>query len=149
MLSSETGWIDVGNQREQHERRDHVGTHHERENVMRKFVVIGVAAFVGFFGGIPAHASPTPAECAESDTAPPGCPIDGNNYPLVNPDGGTVPDTVPPPTNPPVVTTPPPGLPATGSSGSAVLLQIGAMCVVGGMIVFVAARRRSTPTAPA
>lgn len=110
---------------------------------MKKLIVIAVAAFVGFFGGIPAHASPTPtpAECAESDTAPPGCPIDGANYPLVNPDGGTVPDTTPP--EPPAV------LPTTGSSGTTVLLQIGAMCLVGGMIVFVAARRRSTSTAPA
>lgn len=116
---------------------------------MKKLIVIVVAAFVGFFGGIPAHASPTPAECAEADTAPPGCPVDGNNYPLVNPDGDTVPDTVPPVTTIPNTNPPPEILPKTGSSGTTVLLQIGAMSLVAGMIVFVATRRRTTANTPA
>ena len=66
---------------------------------MRKIVAIVFAAVIGAIGAgtagfAPVHAQ-TPEECAESDTAPPGCPPDGN-YPVV------LPPTVPPSTAAPV-----------------------------------------------
>lgn len=110
---------------------------------MKKLIAIVFAASVGMFASAPAFAVvplPGPEECAESDTAPPGCPAAGDVYPVVEPGGGTVPETSPPTTAPPV------DLPKTGSSGTTVLLQIGTLLLTGGLIVIVATRRRTAET---
>lgn len=125
---------------------------------MKKMVQILIAVCIGAIGLLSApvaHAqTPTPEECAEADTAPPGCPPDGNYPPVV------LPPTAPPTTEPPATTTttivvvaPPQAptgpLPSTGSSGVAPFLQIGALFLTGGLVVLVAARRRSTANAAA
>ncbi len=107
---------------------------------MKKLIAIVFAASVGMIASAPASAVvplPTPEDCAEADTAPPGCPAAGDVYPVVEPEGGTVPDTPPPTTAPPV------DLPKTGSSGTTVLLQIGTLLLTGGLIVIIATRRRT------
>ena len=112
---------------------------------MNKLIATAVAVFVTMFGATVASAA-TPEDCAESDNVLPGieCPIEGINYPIELPEGGTIPE--PAPTVP--VGTIPTVLPATGSSGTSNTLQIGALFLGGGLIVAAVSRRRSTaPTA--
>ena len=120
---------------------------------MKKFIAAAVAVFVTMFGATLASAA-TPEDCAESDNVPPGieCPIDGNNYPIELPEGGTIPEPPATTITPATPTTVPTGtvsvdLPATGSSGTGNLLQIGALFLCGGLIVAAVSRRRSTAPA--
>lgn len=135
MLGTETGT-------EQGRSRRSASVGGSNVTMVKRLVAVVAAVFIGLLGTSPVHAqtSPTPEECAESDTAPPGCPAEGDNYPVVVPDTGTVPE----PTTTPA---PPVELPDTGSSGSSGILQIGAILVASGLIVFVAARRRTAAPA--
>lgn len=104
---------------------------------MKLIATIATAFLVVFGAG--ATASATAEDCAESDTVPPDveCPVDGDNYPLVLPETGTVPDTVPP------VTTPTDVLPATGTDTTTQVLQVAGLVLVLGLGVLVIARRRT------
>jgi LPXTG-motif cell wall-anchored protein len=121
---------------------------------MKKLIAILFTAALAVFGASPAFAQTGDdteigtdgGECAESDTRPTNliCEPDSETglYPALDPEGGTVPD----PTT--TVVAPPSELPATGSSGSVGLLQIGGLMLAGGLLVVVASRRRTpAPTA--
>lgn len=107
-----------------------------------KFIASIFAALVVALG-VGGNAYANPEDCAESDTRPDDveCVVDEDgNYPIVLPTIGTVPDTTtPPPTTPP----PTGGLPATGTDSTTLALQMGGVLLVGGLVVLVAARRRS------
>ena len=125
---------------------------------MKKFIAITFIAAFAVFGSSTASADelgivgedPRETECAEADTRPTdlNCEeiIDEETgdliYPPVGGTGGTLPD----PTT--TLAKPPADLPATGSSGSIGLVQIGGLMLAGGLLVVVAARRRApAPTA--
>lgn len=126
---------------------------------MKKLITIAFAAVLMLFGAAATPASAlTVDDCAESDTAPAGCedvaditPTEDGVYPVEAPDGGTSPAPTPAPTTAPAPTpaptVPPAGLPATGSDGASGMLQIGGLLLVGGLVVFVAARRRNPAAA--
>jgi len=127
---------------------------------MKKIAVIMFAAVVGALGSSPSFAqtlpdAPNPELCAESDGLTPAeiqlcSSVDDDGvgidiYPL--------PPTLPPETTDPGTTTTtigvipptlPPRLAATGSSGTSGFLQLGALMMTGGLLVVIAARRRST-----
>ena len=116
---------------------------------MKFIATLFTAALVTFGGASFVAAAPT--DCAESDDVPPGadCTVDADgNYPVILPEEGTVPQpeptTTPPPPQP---TVPPTGLPATGSDGSTGMIQIAGLFVAGGLLVWIAARRRNPATA--
>lgn len=124
---------------------------------MKKFIVITIAAFFAALGTAPAHAQTppstsipgTPELCVEADTRPPNVDCSPGLPPDLYPPAVAPPTTTIPPVVAPPTTTIPPVLPATGSSGTSGMLQLGGLLVTGGLLVFIAARRRSAATNPA
>ena len=126
---------------------------------MKFIATLFTAALVTFGAGTAFAGTGNPADCAESDNSIPvgvDCTVDADGvYPpatttpeVVLPEEGTVPQpeptTTPPPPQP---TVPPTGLPATGSDGSTGMIQIAGLFVAGGLLVWIAARRRNPATA--
>lgn len=123
---------------------------------MKKLIAIAFASAITMFGATESFAQEdiTVEDCAESDTTPEGveCPVDvtpGEDgvYPPVEGTGGTVPpaESTTTTTQAPAGTsgTVPGSLPRTGGSGQSGILQVGALLLVAGAVVFVAARRRN------
>jgi LPXTG-motif cell wall-anchored protein len=105
-------------------------------------------AFIGL-GSTPAMAQ-TPSDCGESTVQFPGkTEYCQSVLPAVYPVAVVPPAPTPTPTTvvaalPPIVQ-----LPTTGNSGISTTLGIGALLILGGGIVAVATRRRSTSSSPA
>lgn len=127
---------------------------------MKKIIAIAFVTVLTMFGATTTSFAQDSGECAESDNLPidgVDCTLVDGEYPPVGGEGGTVPapevttTTVAPTTTQPVAgergTVPPRAptgaLPRTGGSGSSGILQVGALLLVAGVVVFVAARRRN------
>ncbi len=130
---------------------------------MKKIVVFTITAVAALIvaPNVDAQAPPTapsPELCAESDGLTPdeillcsGVDDDGVGIDIYPIPPTTTSTTVPPTTVPGTTTTTigvipptlPPTIPATGSSGTSGILQLGALILTGGLLVVIAARRRS------
>ncbi len=117
---------------------------------MKLVAAIFTAVLVTFGASTADAAPPTPEDCVEADDIPEGVDCSGvgenfpleDEYPLLLPEEGTVPDSTTPPT-----TEPTGALPATGSDGTSGLLQVGGLLLAGGVIVVIIARRRQPAAA--
>ena len=118
---------------------------------MKKLALAVIATAFIAIGHSPVSAQTSPPVCSERDN---GSPLDGNGIPTdpvcanfyVAAAPPVAPPAVAPPAVLPPVVVPEVGLPRTGSSVSP-FLSLGAALAVGGGIIVVATRRRSTSTA--